>query len=740
MTRSLLAVALATATLVIAKATAAAEVVVEALDTVEVNAPHPDLAGDATCASEGRISASDLALTPQYRPGQLLETVPGLIVTSHSGEGKANQFLMRGYNLDHGTDLETVVDAMPVNQPTHAHGQGYIDLNFVIPELADDIAYTKGPYYAPVGDFGAAGSVRMRIRDTLAPQLSLGLGEAGFRRFFAGGSTGVGDGPGRLLGAVELQHYDGPFAVPDDARRENLVLRWSRGDGTDGASITAMLYHQIWTNTTDIPLRAIADGLVADRFGSLDPSDGGHAQRNSVSGQRHLPWAGGHLDLSAYLTSNQLHLVNNFTHDLIDPVQGDQEDQFEYRVAEGAAADWRRSCDAGGRENDCRIGLVLRHDSAHVGRRPSEHQMPLPLAQVESAVQADPASFLNDDRVSILAASAWAQVTTHWSPAWRSILGLRLDDQRGRDDDALAWLHQGAGYSNGGTVHQSLLQPKASLAWQVSDRLETYLSAGEGFHSADIRGVNQDRFPGLGLPATPLLAQQWGEELGLRTTPASGMTLTMAAFHLWQQSETILDPDAGQDTAGPPSRRFGFEMSLRQQINRHLDWAANLTLSHTRFTSPLDDGTGHVGDLVANAPVATGNLAWTLKDLGAWSGGLNFRYLGRFPLSSGPCNDAAARRDFAGAASSCLDAPTARGQVDGRGFGQWNLDVRYRFDTHGSVVLGLYNLLNVQAAASQFWYVDRLRNEVAAYPAGRADVHAHPLEPRMLRITGIWSL
>ena len=230
------------------------------LQEITVTAQRLELLGTADTASEGVVADQELQLTPQYRPGQLLETVPGLIVTLHSGEGKANQYLMRGYNLDHGTDLETYVDGMPINQPTHAHGQGYTDLNFMIPELADGLTYTKGPYYANVGDFGAVGSVHVSYRDTIAGS---SVGDRRHARISAHlqppARKPLGDG--QLLAAVEVQHYDGPFVTPDDARKENLVLRYSQGDEHNGYSVTAMYYHQLWTNTTDIPLRAIAEGL-----------------------------------------------------------------------------------------------------------------------------------------------------------------------------------------------------------------------------------------------------------------------------------------------------------------------------------------------------------------------------------------------------------------------------------------------------------------------------------------------
>src|ERR1700677_3151833 len=189
------------------------------LQEITVTAQRLDLLGIAAATREGVVDDQELQLSPQYRPGQLLETVPGLIVTSHSGEGKANQYLMRGYNLDHGTDLETYVDGMPINQPSHAHGQGYTDLNFMIPELPDGLTYTKGPYYANVGDFGAVGSVRVSYRDTIPDQVAATVGMYGFQRIFGTGTQPLGEG--NLLAAAEILHYDGPFVTPDDARKEN---------------------------------------------------------------------------------------------------------------------------------------------------------------------------------------------------------------------------------------------------------------------------------------------------------------------------------------------------------------------------------------------------------------------------------------------------------------------------------------------------------------------------------------
>jgi outer membrane receptor protein involved in Fe transport len=698
-----------------------------ALQEITVTSQRLELLGTAQTASEGIVSDQELQMLPVYRPGQLLETVPGLIVTLHSGEGKANQYLMRGYNLDHGTDLETYVDGMPINQPTHAHGQGYTDLNFMIPELANGLTYTKGTYYANVGDFGAVGSVRATYRDTIPDQVALTAGMYGFQRIFAAGTTQLGDG--HLLTAVELQHYDGPFETSDDQRKENFVLRYSEGNEQSGYSVTGMMYHGLWTNTTDIPLRAIAEGLVPNRFGSLDPTDGGRAWRASLSFNGHETLGDGLLTGSAFFIDNQLHIYNNFTHFLSDPVHGDQEEQVENRQAMGGQSNYSLPVPLGSIPNEMSVGLLTRYDMIHVGRNPTEDRIPQPDAD-------DPASFTNDDRVWLFSGAAYVQATTRWTPKFRSVLGFREDYQHGTDIDYDAALHETAGYSNSGTAQQQLPQPKGSLIYTATDTLEFYASAGRGFHSADLRGVNQDVSVDLGLPHTNLLSKQEGQEIGVRATPQPNLALTFALFNLWQQSETIIDPDVGADSAGPPSRRYGFELNVTYKINRYLEFYGSVSGDHTRFTHAFDDGTGHAGTYITDAPVATGALALYLTDLGPWSGGLSYRYLGNYPLSSGPCNNAAAVHDFPNAGvTSCANAPTALGQVNGKGFGETNLDVHYAFPDKWSASMGIYNLFNTHAAAAEFWYVDRLQNEVSTFPDGRADIHEHPLEPIMVRFT-----
>jgi len=696
------------------------------LGEITISAPREDLLGTATTASQGVVDDQEIQLTPAYRPGQILETVPGLTVTLHSGEGKANQYLMRGYNLDHGTDLETYVDGMPINQPTHAHGQGYTDLNFMIPELPDQITYTKGPYYPNVGDFGAVGSVRVGYRDVMPDQFTASVGTLGFERLFGAETQPLGDG--HLLEAVELQHYDGPSVVADNAGKENVVLRYSQDEKDSGFSLTAMFYHQDWTNTTDIPFRAVS---TIGYFGSLDPTDGGHAMRASLSANYHTALGAGQLSASAYYIYNQLNLFNDFTHFLVDPVHGDQEDQFETRNVFGNSVDYTLPGTIAGFPNEFAMGQLTRFDLLNVGRLPSQAQTPLTSAETAG----DPASFSNNDDVSLYAGALYLQMTTHWTPWFRTVLGVRDDYQHGTDDDLLAALHGAAGYTNSGARGQNLPQPKGSLIFRPLDSFEFYLSAGEGFHSADLRGVNQSRQSSLDLPYSPLLAKQWGEEVGARANITKDFTFTLALYNLWQRSETIIDPDIGMDSAGPPSHRYGLEINTTYEFTDWLEFYGSVSVNHARFTSPFDDGTGHLGTNIQDAPVDAGSLALYMHNLGPWSGGLVYRFIGNFPLSSGPCNDAAAVHDFPDVATSCANAPTAQGQINGKGYGQLNLDVHYDLGKGWDAGLGIYNLLNTHAPAAEFWYVDRLQSEISTYPDGRADIHEHPLEPLMARLS-----
>jgi hypothetical protein len=676
--RRVSALLLATASLLLYSAgTSLAQTNTQEIETVTVTAERAGLLATADTSSEGVVTGDEIALTPAYRPGQILETVPGLVVTSHSGEGKANQYLMRGFNLDHGTDLATYVDNMPVNEPTHAHGQGYTDLNFLVPELMGGITFTKGPYFATEGDFASVGSGHIDLVDELSPEAKITVGTLGFERMFTGGS--IGEGSGALMGGLELQHYDGPWVHPDDQRKYNAVVRYAEGDKDNGFSVTGMAYGSLWNATTDQPVRAMMEGLIS-RFDTLDPTDGGLADRFSLSGEGRIASQIGEINTNAYVIFNRLTLWNDFTHYLADPVNGDQEAQNEARFTLGSGVSDQVSDVFLGAQNDFLFGVQGRYDNNHVSRDHTKARAYL--------------SATENDYVNLGSLSAYAQNTTHWTNWLRTVFGVREDFQAENDDG-----------SNRGATSASIFAPKGDLILGPWNNTELYLSAGDGFHSDDVRGVNQAKLADTS--GAPLLAHQFGDEVGLRSSIFPNLAATLAYFRLDSQSETTYDPDVGQDSAGPGSKRSGFEFNTTYQATRWLEFYTSFAASHARYTEIYDDGTGHVGHYIPNAPTIVGSFFAYVKGIDGWAGSLGYRYLGEYPL-------------------------TPDNQEKASGYGEWDGDVSYAFSDTWTADFGLYNILNIKANAAEFWYIDRLAGEPAD---GVADRHIHPLEPFSLRLT-----
>src|SRR5437867_3466438 len=253
----------------------------ETTPQVRIIGHYENAVGTSDAASQGYITPQLIEARPMQRAGEVLEYVPGVIITQHSGDGKANQYFLRGFNLDHGTDFLTTIDHMPVNMPTHAHGQGYSDINFLLPELVSRVAYKKGPYYADEGDFSSAGAADIDYYTKMPEGIaSLALGSNGYRRAMAASSFDAG--PGHLLYGFELFHNDGPWINPEDYRKLNGVLRFSEGTNADGYTLSLMGYTGKWNATDQIPQRAVDDGTIS-RFGAIDPTDGGKTSRYSVS-------------------------------------------------------------------------------------------------------------------------------------------------------------------------------------------------------------------------------------------------------------------------------------------------------------------------------------------------------------------------------------------------------------------------------------------------------------------------
>jgi outer membrane receptor protein involved in Fe transport len=679
----------------------------DSLSQIVVIASRLDLIGTANTASQGSVTQQELDLRPAYRVGQLLESVPGLVVTVHSGEGKANQYLARGFNLDHGTDIANFVDDMPINRPTNTHGQGYSDLNFLMPELTSGLDYTKGPYYASVGDFGSVASTHLHIANDIPNQVSVTGGMYGIYNVFGGGTVHLSD-EDRLLGGVYYGHLDGPFDPGNDFRKIAGTLRYSHGSEADGYSATLMYFHSEGRLITDQPLRAIQEGLI-DRFGTLDPTDGNLSERYSLSGHYSHTADGWKFSSSGYFIHSTMTLWNDFTHYLDDPVNGDQEAQFESRSTGGGEAAFSIKQDLGATANDARVGLQLRYDDAYVNREHTLRQSPLTYCSMEQlggpTLQVPRVGGIcNADQVHLIDLGPYLEATTHWNPWLRTVVGLREEYYRAADHSDTTGFR--------GSNHETLFQPKGSLIISPFAKTEFYLSAGRGFHSDDVRGVF-GTVPVEGVPGaagtTPLLAPTHGYEFGVRTDIVPKLSLQLALFQQDFNSELAYDADAGQDTASAPSRRQGMEFSAEYRPLPWIEFNTDLAFSKARYRGELASFELQ-GPYIANAPRFIGSFGVLVDQLGPWFGGLQWRELGAYPISDGE------------------EYP------QDKGYSEVNVDVGYKFNPHLKAQLNVYNLLNTQANSSAYYYAARLRGEPAD---GIEDFQVHPLEPitATLRVT-----
>ena len=291
------------------------------LSAIVVTATLDNSIGTSDSASAGVIDGDRLNEIPLLRPADVLENIPGMVVTQHSGSGKAKQYYLRGFNLDHGTDFATKIQGVPVNMPTNAHGQGYIDLNYLIPELVERVDYRKGPYFAPNSDFSSAGSADIFYRSRLEQNIAnLTLGQYGYQRALLAGSTYLGSGTGSenlnqgpvLLGALDVQRSDGPWTTKEALQKANALLRLTDGTRAKGWSLDAVYYNANWNSTDQVPLKLLERGRL-DRYASLDPTDGGNTERAIISGEWHSQDNNGYITANAYAQHYSLNLWSNFT-------------------------------------------------------------------------------------------------------------------------------------------------------------------------------------------------------------------------------------------------------------------------------------------------------------------------------------------------------------------------------------------------------------------------------------------
>jgi Carboxypeptidase regulatory-like domain/TonB-dependent Receptor Plug Domain/TonB dependent receptor len=573
----------------------------------DVTEPGESLVGIAEASSQGAVTARQIEMRPVARPGEVLEAVPGLVVSQHSGEGKANQYYLRGFNLDHGTDFSTTVAGMPINLPTHAHGHGYTDLNFVIPELIGGIQYKKGPYFVEDGDFTTAGSANIDYVNVLDQTIArVDGGSFDYARALAAGSPRLGEG--NLLYAVEAVYDNGPWTKGDDDRKYNGLLRYSLGDARGGFAITAMGYRAKRNATDQIPLRAVGEGEVS-RFGAIDSSDGGGTHRYSLSAEYQRSGDASVTRAAAFAVDYGLDLWSNFTYFLDHPDTGDQFEQADRRHVYGARLSHRWFARMFGVDAENEVGFQTRFDDiGKIALYHTEHRRILETTRADRVRQASGAVFFQND--------------TPWTSKFRTIVGVRGDlyhfDVRGISDPV-----------DGGVVTRGIFSPTLSLVFGPFNRTELYANAGYGFHSNDARGATLPVDPTTGgrqRRVTPLVRAK-AAEIGVHSLPLPGWQTTVALWGLDIASELVFSGDAGTTEPSRASRRFGVEWSNSYRVRPWLTLDADVSISKARFRDS-DPARPFVPGAVQNVVSA----GMSVDGLGPVFGSLRLRYFGPRPL------------------------------------------------------------------------------------------------------------
>ena len=665
------------------------------LPEIQVVGPRDTAIGTADSASEGAVERASYQSRPKLRPGDIVEAVPGVVATQHSGDGKANQYFLRGFNLDHGTDFAVTVDGMPVNMPSHGHGQGYADLNFLMPELVSGVRYRKGPYFAQSGDFSLAGSASLDYFSALeAPFAELTVGSHDFKRLLAAGSRTVDDQT--WLGAVELEGNNGPWNVPENLKKANAVLRYSQGSPTRGFSITGMAYKSSWTSTDQVPERLIDSGALP-RFGSLNPTDGGKTQRISLSGKWFDKGPNGDTEFSAYAIDYRFDLFSDFTYFLNNPVNGDQFEQTDRRRVFGAQGSHSVGNKIAGLDGLLSFGAQWRGDRiAEVGLYDTEARQRL--------------GTVRNDKVSQDLFSVYGQQLVNFSERWRAYVGLR--------GDALRYDVQGRepvyGPLNSGKGRDAQLSPKFGLAFAPTPAHEFYFNAGVGFHSNDVRGATITTDPRSGLPAdrVPALVKGRGAEVGWRFQPNEDLTATVALWQLALASELVYVGDAGTTEPGRASTRRGVEATLRWKFDRAWRLEVDGALSRARFKGAAPEGEGDHVDNAVERVIAAG-ITYIEGPLTA---SLRLRYMG--PRALDTLNTVRSR------ATTLL-----------------NFGARYAVNRQLTLGLDVFNLAGRKGNDIEYFYASCTAGEVAggSCNGGVNDRHVHPMEPRTVRVSARYT-
>lgn len=709
---------------------------------------RPDAASSVRTFTGAQVNA-----IPFAQPGDALEVAPGLLVAQHSGSGKANQYFLRGFALDHGNDLALWIDGMPINMPSHAHGQGYADANFVIPELFSSVDVRKGPYFADGGIFASAGQVNMQYVDKLPDGLlSITGGSFGWARSVVAKSWAVNGGD--LIAAADATHYNGPWDVAENTKKLSAFIRWSQGTQDNGIAITGMAYSNHWNATDQIPARTVDQGLMS-RWGTLDPTTHGNATRYSLSARWSQADQNSFSRVEGYMIRNTLNLWDMTTGILEHPDLGDQFSNFDRRNIFGLNATHGWNYNVGDTPLVTRVGLQSRYDDIRNG--------------LQDSFQRNPFDTPRNDYVKEGNVSLWTDTTVFWTPWLRTSIGGRFDwvmasvdsiqtpfaapffgDASGGfcfaptdPDNCVAWTAP----LNHGRKGQTMGSPKAGMVLGPFNNTEFFLNFGEGLQSTDARGTVEHLDPHNGtfysdqgqVLATPLLVKTRGAEAGIRSKAIlEGLDTSLSLW--WQDfdSENLFAGDEGTTVFGRPSRRYGFEWTGRYTPATWLSLDGEVSATHARFRGtdvvqqaifnqiisggsdadaifPLNVRGNSPGNYLTNAPtvVATGGVEVGEKT--GWFGALRYRYFGSRPL-------------------------TEDGQINSVSAGTLNARLGYRFGNGWKAQLDAFNITNNRGDAIAYGYGSFVRQDLLFFPhpgesKGIMDRHFKPIDPPAVRVT-----
>jgi hypothetical protein len=701
--------------------------------TMNVQGRQDDLVGVANSATQGTVGAKELEDRPILRSGEVLETVPGVIITQHAGGGKANQYFLRGFNLDHGTDFAVFLDDMPLNLPSHAHGEGYADMNTVIPELVQRVNYEKGPYYADVGNFGSAGSAHLEFFKTLPENFfQVEGGMNGYARAVFGVSHKVGSG--NLLFGGEAYYDDGPWTHPDGYAKFNGMLTYSQGDDANGFSITARGYHGKWNSSDQIPVTATP---LVGFFGALNPTDGGNSQRYSLQTEWRRERGNSKTKITLYGFYYDLDLFSDFTYYLDDPVKGDQFEQQDRRWVVGLDAHHTISSQWFGRKVKNTFGVQVRNDWVHNGLYRTENRVRTDKND-SNACNDEPidACNTNPNLVAVLPADTdvnkftdtmigfYVENKIQWADKFRTVLAVRGDEAiynvTNLTPNYVAAELPGSpvvnfAVANSGTATKFLPQPKASLIFGPWSKTEFYVQGGFSFHSNDARGATQtvepispdNPFP-TATSRIPALVPTKGAEIGVRTSAFSHLQSTFSLWYLRSASELQQDGDTGGTVASAsPSNRYGIEWANYYTPLEHLAFDFDIADSRAFFTAIDADDAAPNSPGGKRVPEAVGlvvSSGITLHDYKRFSGSLRLRAFGP--------------RDL-----------TSDGIYQSNATVLLNAEVRCRITRKWSFVVEALNLLNRKDHDIDYAYTSRI---TPTADAAFTDVF-HPVEPFQMR-------